>query len=398
MKTLFLLAAIVFGFFDVKSLYEKYEYYYLHNSYMQNGIVGLKPIARLTPAATSAISKGQALLKVPASEIMTTFDDYPWAKYFSDQTPEMIASAMLISYKLDNSTSLSRSLYIHQFSADIEPPGHWLEEDLKKWFEKYTEYSHLVRDKFPLYDKFKDIAMTIEDNKSLAYEVRTYAWAQAVTRTFGIDISKKDWKIMRGLPVDEDLDSLVIGYAFVPLFELFNQYLVPDRFHPQGKYPVEFGSDGFVLYAQRDFSTGDEIYVPYRSKSNHQLFEDYGTSIPFNRHSFMEITVPIYSDLCKNTDNGCTFRLYPVEVDKNYLEYFKKEKDPLRKYRQGVKDAIGKFKFALRHQRRRVKILEDRNLKQVFHLSISEKWTAYKVLALVDRAILKFQLASLKLV
>ena len=146
------------------------------------------------------------------------------------------------------------------------------------------------------------------------------------------------------------------------------------------------------------FRIGDEIYVPYRSKSNHQLFEDYGISIPFNRHSFMEITVPIYSDLCKNTDNGCTFRLYPVEVEKNYLEYFKKEKDPLRKYRQGVKDAIGKFKFALRHQRRRVKILEDRNLKQVFHLSISEKWTAYKVLALVDRAILKSQLKSLKLV
>jgi hypothetical protein len=47
--------------------------------------------------------------------------------------------------------------------------------------------------------------------------------------------------------------------------------------------------------------------------------------------------------------------------------------------------------------RRRVKILEDRLLKQIFHLSISEKWSAYKALALVERDLMKKLLTSLKL-
>lgn len=394
MKGFLCVVSVVLAFFDVKSLYDKYEYYQAHSSYLQHTMVGLKPIARLTPVATSSIGKGETLLAVPPSEIITTFDSYPWLQYYSDQSPEMIASAILISYKLDNSSSISRSTYIHQFPSDIEPPGHWLEDDLKVWLGKFIEYPHLVRTKFPFYDKFKDIAMSITDNKSLGYEIRTYAWAQAVLRTHGLDITKKDWKVLRGQKVEPN-DEKVKGYAFVPLFELFNQYLVPDRFHPQGEYPISFSENGFSLYAQREFSLGEETYVPYRGKNNHELFEDYGITVPFNRHSFMEITIPVYSDLCKNTDNGCVFRLGSLELCQNYLKYHKND---LEKYRRGVKSAIGKFKFALRHQRRRVKILEDRNLKQTFHLSISEKWTAYKVLALVDRAILQAHMKTLKLV
>jgi hypothetical protein len=66
-------------------------------------------------------------------------------------------------------------------------------------------------------------------------------------------------------------------------------------------------------------------------------------------------------------------------------------------YRKGIKTEILRFKFALRHQRRRVKILEDRILKAIFNFSISEKWTAYKALALIDRKILKGFINSLKL-
>ena len=369
----------------------------MHDSYLQNVVIGLKPIARLTPAAKTKIYKGDPLLKVPAGDIFTTFDDYPWEKYYSDQNAELKAAAMLISYKLDNSSSIARSNYTHQFPCDIEPPGHWLEDDLKIWLTKFVECPHLVRDKFPYYDKFKEIASSIEGVQSLAYEVRSYAWTQAITRTHGLEITKKDWKILRGLKVEEN-DEKIKGYAFVLLFELFNQYLIPDRFHPEPTYPVEFNKGEFILRAQRDYNIGEETYVPYKRKNNYKLLEDYGFTIPYNRHSFIEITVNTYSDHCKNTDNGCVFQLNPVEFNKNYLAYFEKSKNPLFSYRQGVINTIKNYKFALRHQRRRVKILEDRNLKQIFHLSISEKWTAYKALSLVDREILKSQINSLKLV
>ena len=77
MKVFLFLVFGVLGFFDIKSLYEKYEFYYNHSQYLQNTIIGLKPIARLTVAATSFISKGEPILKVPANKIITTFDTFP---------------------------------------------------------------------------------------------------------------------------------------------------------------------------------------------------------------------------------------------------------------------------------------------------------------------------------
>lgn len=392
-----MLAAVALGFFDVKSLYEKYEYYYNRSSYLQNTIIALKPIARLTVAASSNIKKGSPLLEVPADDIITTFDDFPWKSQYQNESSTMIASAILISYKMDNSSSLSRSLYINNFNSDIEPPGYWLEDELKVWLTKFVEFPNRVRTKFPEFDKYKEIAMKIEGLRSLAYEVKSYAWAQAFTLQHGIRITKKDWKTLRGINV-ENGDENIIGFAFVPLFELFNQYQTPDNNHIDGKYPVEFIKGKVILSAQKDFGYGEETLVPYLHKNNHELVEDFGFSIPFNRHEYIEITVPVYSELCKNTDNGCTFRVGTVELNENLVKFYADKKNPLISYRQNVRSVIRRFKYTLRHQRRRVKILEDRHLKQIFHLSISEKWTAYKSLALVDRALLKSFTSSLKLV
>jgi hypothetical protein len=397
MKGLIFLVFLVSGFFEIKSLYEKYEFYRKHSKFMQNTVVGLKPIARLTPASTSHIKKGDPLLKVPGEYIVTTFDSYPWEKYFKNETRELIATALLVSHKLDNSSSVYLNDFFNQYSCEIEPPGYWLEDDLKIWLKKFIEYPNSVRTEFPLYERFKDIAAQIEGIRSLGYEVKTFAWAQAITRTHGIDITKKEWKILRGLPVEEK-DSESIGYAFVPLFELYNQYLVPDRFHPESKYPVEYSKDLFTLYSQRDYKPKEEVYVPYRHKGNHELFEDYGVSIPFNTHSTMQINVSEPSSLCVSKGSQCTFYLLPTEISQAYLAHFKDSPNPLLSYRQGVKQGVNNFKFALRHQRRRVKILEDRNLRNIFRLSISEKWTAYKVLALIDRELLKYYIKLLKLV
>ena len=195
----------------------------------------------------------------------------------------------------------------------------------------------------------------------------------------------------------ESNDADIKGYAFVPFFELFNQYLTPDAFHPEGDYPIKFQNGEFLLLAQRDFNIGEETYVPYRRKSNYKLFEDFGITIPNNRHSFIQISVEENSSLCKITDKGCTFYFFPTEINEKYLEFLKKTENPLMSYRKGIKTEILRFKFALRHQRRRVKILEDRILKAIFNFSISEKWTAYKALALIDRKILKGFINSLKL-
>lgn len=392
----FLFLCTALGFFDIKSLYDKYEYYYNHSSTTPNTIVGLKPIARLTVAASRDISKGEPLLQVPDSQIFTTFDNFIWSNKFQNESADLIAAAMLVSYKMDNSSNLDLSLFVHQFNSDIEPPGYWLEDELKVWMRKFVEYPHRVRESFLGFDRFKDITSSIEGLRSLAYEVKTYAWAQAITKQHGIRISKKDWKVLRGLQVNEE-DERIRGYAFVPLFELFNQYLVPDRFHPEGAYPVSFEKGWFTLRAHRDFKKAEETYVPYMRKDNHQLFEDYGTSIPFNRHETFEVTVNTVSPLCKNSDNGCKFSLSPLALNENYLKFWADQSNPLLSYRNGVVKAIENFKFSLRHMRRRVKILEDRNLKQIFHLSISEKWTAYKSLALVERELLKKYLSSLKL-
>ena len=385
-----------FAFFDVKSLYEKYEYYYNHSYTMPNTIVGLKPIARLTVAATQDIPKGEVLLKVSENKIITTFDDFPWSKIFMNESAEIKAAAMLIYYKMDNASNIDHTLFLHQFNSDIEPPGYWLEDDMKIWMKKFVEYPHRIRDKSPGFEKYKDLAMKIEGLRSLGYEIKTYAWAQALTFQHGLKINKKDYKVLRGLPVEDD-DSRIRGYAFVPLFELFNQYLIPDRFHPEEPYPVSFEPGVFILRSQRDFKKGEEAYVPYQKKDNHKLFEDYGISIPFNRHEYFEISSNNVSSLCKITDNGCKFFLGQHEVNKNLVKYFEHEKNPLLSYRNTVVSAINDFKFSMRHMRRRVKILEDRLLKQIFHLSISEKWAAYKALALVERELMKKYMSSIKL-
>lgn len=392
----FLVLCTAFGFFDIKSLYDKYEYYYNHSDTLPNTVIGLKPIARLTVAALRDISKGEVLLQVPESQIFTTFDDFPWRPKFQSESADLIAAAMLIYYKMDNSSNLDRSLFIHQFNSDIEPPGYWLEEEMKVWMRKFVEYPQRVRENFLGFDRYKEISSSIEGLRSLAYEVKTYAWAQALTKQHGLRINRKDWKVLRGLEVEPD-DEKIRGFAFVPLFELFNQYLVPDRFHPEGAYPASFEKGWFSLKAQRDFKKAEETYVPYLRKDNHQLVEDFGTSIPFNRHESFEIVENTVSNLCKNTDNGCKFVLGSTAVNENYLKFWANETNPLLSYRNRVADAIEKFKFSLRHMRRRVKILEDRNLKQIFHLSVSEKWTAYKALALVERELLKKYLSSIKL-
>jgi hypothetical protein len=385
-----------FAFFDVKSLYEKYEYYYNHSDTMPSTLVGLKPIARLTVAAFHDVSKGDVLLKVPEERIITTFDKYPWAHVFVNESAEIKAAALLISYKMDNTSNIDHTLFVHQFNSDIEPPGYWLEDDMKVWMRKFVEYPHRVREKAPGFERYKELAMTIEGLRSLGYEIKTYSWAQALTFQHGLKITRKDFKTLRGLPLEEE-DEKIRGYAFVPLFELFNQYLIPDRFHPEDPYPASFDRGYFTLRAQRDFKKGEETYVPYQKKNNHRLFEDYGISIPFNRHEFCEITVNNVSNLCKITDNGCKFQLNQQETNKNLLQYFDSHKNPLLSYRNTVKSAISDFKFSMRHMRRRVKILEDRLLKQIFHLSISEKWSAYKALALVERDLMKKLLTSLKL-
>jgi hypothetical protein len=58
--------------------------------------------------------------------------------------------------------------------------------------DKFVEYPELVRKEFPEYSTFKDICMRIDGLKGLGYEVKSFAWAQAITRTHGIDITKKD--------------------------------------------------------------------------------------------------------------------------------------------------------------------------------------------------------------
>ena len=361
------------GFFDVKSLYEKYEFYYNMSDFLHNTAVAVKPIARLTIGATSPISKNSIVLQVPASHIITSFDSFSTSPYVQGRSPELIAAALAISCKMENSTYSAN--FFHQFPCDIDAPATWLIDDLIVFITKFLEYPETIEASLPYYEEFKSIGVTVEGLKSLAYDKTNYAWAQAFVNTYGIPITRKDWKILHAKNVEEG-DDKERGYAFVPLFELFNQVLVPDT-HYSDKYPMEFRAGEFVLRANRDFEIGQEVYMPMKKRDNHQLLMDSGINIPHNSNDRLKVT---------GKDNSIYY-LSPTHINNELLSSF--TSDPLIKYRQSVREAIVKFKHALRHQKRRLRILDERHIRHIFNLCISEKITAYHSLTLIDRAFLK---------
>lgn len=381
---IFLLFTICLAFFDIKSLYEKYDFYYNQSDFLYSAAVALKPIARLTLAATTHIEKDQVILKVPSSHIITTFDHFSISEYFSDQPLEMVAVALILSSQLENSTYLSS--YFHQFPSDIESPAAWQIAELLEYLEKFLESPENIDAEIPFYEEYKNIGITIPGLKSMAYEKRNYAWAQSLARTHGIPITKKDWKILNQKTIEKG-DEEVKGYAFVPMFELVNQALLPD-IHYSENYPIEFTSGFFTLKASRSFETGQEVYMPLWKKNNYQLMMDSGLVIPHNINDRLKVVLP---------DNH---RLYlsPLKISTELLDLFSSSRNPEAAYRQLVHKTISEFKHALRHQRRRVKILDERHLKATFHLCISEKVTAYHVLSRIDRQLLQSFTSKLRLI
>ena len=185
-------------------------------------------------------------------------------------------------------------------------------------------------------------------------------------------------------------DENIKGYAFIPMFELYNQHLLPDIYHSEENYPLEFTKGSFILKADRNFELGQELYMPYKRKSNHQLLMDSGSTITNNIHDRLKITK-------KNSNENKTYLLSPVTINEDYLNSFSGSSNPLIKYRKGIQDKIINFKHALRHQRRRLKILEVKHIKLTFNISAAEKLCAYHALALIDRNILKSFVSSLHL-
>lgn len=382
------------GFFDIKSLFEKYKYYDENSQFMTKSYVWLQPVARLVAVATEEIKKGDLVLNVPADKVMTTFDEFEWSKHFENQSPEFIGSGILVHFK----TSLDptdRKDFINQFNSDIDAPGTWYDTEAKEWLQKYSEYPHRLSINYTGYDEFSNLIVSIPGVRELAWEERSYTWARTALTTYGIPITKKDWKTMKGLtPVSGD--EKIQGIALIPYLDLYNNYVKPDKFH-LNQYPIEFAQGSVKLHAQRDYKSGQEVYIPYGKLGNHELLNQRGITIENNSHDFLEVKERP-SSLCEMTERGCIFYLSTTEINKNYLAFHKDKVNPELAYRQGVKKEIKKLKHSLRSQRRRLSILEDRFLKLTFQLGITEKLAAYKALALADRQILSKELKFLNLI
>jgi len=344
--------------------------------------------------ATEEIKKGDIVLSVPASKVVTTFDDFEWSEHFKNKSPEFIGCAILIHYKTSLIASEPKD-YINQFPSDIDAPGTWYDTEGKEWLMKYSEYPHKLRTNYTGFDEFSNIVVAIPGVRELAWEERSYNWALTVLSSYGLPITKKEWKILKGL-TPSDGDEKIKGIALIPFLEIYNNYVKPDSFHPE-KYPLEFTNGAVKLYSQRDYKTGEEVYIPYDKKGSHDLLCDRGFTIEMNSHDLFEVKERP-SSLCTMTERGCIFYLPTTEVNQKYLEFNKDKANPELAYRQGIKREIKNLKHSIRSQRRRLRILEDRFLKLTFQLGITEKWAAYKALALADRQLLMKELKSLTLI
>jgi hypothetical protein len=394
---------ICFGFFDLKSLYEKYEFYYELSNFLTDNIVVLRPVARLSAAAISSIAKGSVILKVPSSHIITTFDEFPLSNYFQNLNPDIIAPALLISLKMQNSSFVSQ--FIHQFPADYQGPSSWLDPDLMVYLSKFIEKPEKIDSSLPYFEDYKRITSKIKGLSQLWYDKKNFAWAEQLKRTHGIKITKGDWKVLKGEKLNKE-DYDIKGYAFVPMFELYNQNLLPD-IHYSEKYPLEFIPGYFVLRAGRDFKPGQEIYMPYEKKNNYQLFMDSGLNVAHSSLDKLMITHKKYLEPNQQGENAeesselnftREFYLSSRELSQEYLDLFSSDPKPLLKYRQGVRREILNFKFSLRHQRRRLKILDEMHIKLIFRLSISEKVASYHCLGIIDKELLRHLAKALKLI
>lgn len=65
MLLLYFLTPSVFAFYEVKSLYERYQYYLNHSDYLVNMIPYIQPGARPAVIASKDIKKGELIMQVP---------------------------------------------------------------------------------------------------------------------------------------------------------------------------------------------------------------------------------------------------------------------------------------------------------------------------------------------
>lgn len=291
---------------------------------------------------------------------------------------EMRTIAMLAHYKLSPDASEIKDL-VDNYNHDLDTPSLWNNEELEV-LRGYLTYHKRISLKDSQFEKYKNVSATIPDARALMHEEATYFWCKNAIATFAVSISRAQWGEIRG-EVPEESNPSDSGYAFIPLFDLLNQYLSPDNLHP-APYPIEMSRDYIKVYAHRDFPLNSEVYMPYGWVDNYILLSTRGQVFLYNSKDTIEV-----HEQCPS--GHCVFFLGNRQLNSEYLEFLSGMEDPELAYRQGVMRTLNGFIHDLRSYRRRVKILQDWNYKQVFRLGIAEKWTAYKALALIERVLLK---------
>jgi len=384
------------GFYDIWSLYEKYQFYLGKEGYLKGVGIGVQPIARFTAVAERIISPGDLVLYVPAEEILTTFDTSEWEEHFKNESSELRGAANLISHKLSLQESKWKDI-ANLYPSEINTVPSWTDDVANYWLQSFVEHRERLCSNHTNREYFQEIVRNIPDVKELAYERHPFDWSMSVLSKYGIEINKKQWKELRGYHVEKG-DELVKGIALVPLFELFNQYLEPDVYHAE-PYPMQFSKEGFSLFAQREYKPLQQVYIPYGQKNSHQLLCDSAEVIYHNSHDFLVVKETQASELCEDTSSGlCTFSIYPLakeatthydKLNPKYLAYLKTHKNPLLAYRKGIKKSMNSFDHSLRELRRRLGILDEVLLKLVYQLSVTERVNAYSVLKNIDLALLE---------
>ncbi|KAJ5624579.1 hypothetical protein N7510_000888 [Penicillium lagena] len=284
----------------------------LSHGVVANGVTPARfPGRGLGMIATREIRKGEVLLEVPTS-VMLTVSDIP--RYFKQKFPEDTAvQALLSAFLIHGPPELlsrfdlwkkawpSRQVFEESMpilwpgalggpqwpdseedteTTDFLPPaisGHWNTIPEKQNQKQYkTEHQNLLsQQEARLRKAWRDVLCVFPETD---WKTFSYHWLIINTRSFY-------WVGVGEEPPEDRNDAM----ALLPFADYFN--------HSDTACHVSFSKEGYVFLASEAYKAGEEVFISYGSHPNDFLLAEYGFFLDENSSDAIYLDDIVFQDI-----------------------------------------------------------------------------------------------------